>query len=67
MRIEIDSERCQGHLRCMGVADDLVDCDDLGYAHLIDPAGVISPAREAVAALAVTNCPERAIRIVTDH
>lgn len=64
MRIEIDPERCQGHLRCMGLADDLFDADDLGYA-VVAGDGSVPPDRVGAAELAVTNCPEHAIRIVT--
>ncbi|MGH9060401.1 MAG: ferredoxin, partial [Acidimicrobiales bacterium] len=31
MRVQIDSQRCQGHGRCYSLAPDVYDCDDEGY------------------------------------
>lgn len=65
MRVQVDSEKCQGHNRCYALAPELFDVDDLGQSvvrgdgqvpdHLIDKAH-----------LAVANCPEYAITIADD-
>lgn len=62
MRIEIDSEKCQGHNRCYALAPDWIDVDDLGMAVVIGD-GTIGPEHEAKARLLVANCPEYAISV----
>jgi ferredoxin len=63
MRVQIDSEKCQGHNRCYALAPELFDVDDYGQALVRDdgevPADLVDKAR-----LAVANCPEFAISIV---
>ncbi|HVV36415.1 MAG TPA: ferredoxin [Acidimicrobiales bacterium] len=60
MRVWVDPERCQGHCRCVAVAEDLFAADDLGYAHAIGD-GSVAPEQAARAQLAVNNCPEYAV------
>ena len=60
-RLEVDRERCQGHLRCCTLAPDLFEPDELGYAivtneHLADDA--VERAR-----IAAAGCPEAAIKL----
>lgn len=62
MRVIIDPEICQGHLRCYAIAPDLFEIDELGHG--------VSPGRELTdgpeverAQAAVDTCPERAIRM----
>ena len=62
MRVRIDSDRCEGHNRCVAVAPELFDSDDYGYAFVIGD-GDVSAAAEEKARLAVANCPERAVSI----
>ena len=62
MRIRVDAEKCQGHNQCAAVPPDLVDVDDLGYAHERGD-GTVAPDREHAARLAVANCPEHAISL----
>lgn len=66
VRVHVDPATCQGHNRCVITVPDLVEVDDLGFAHEIGdgsvPAGRISAAR-----LAVNNCPERAISLIGDE
>lgn len=62
MRVIIDSEKCQGHNRCYALAPELFDVDDYGQAIAMND-GVVPPALEAKARLAVANCPEFAISI----
>jgi ferredoxin len=64
MRVVIDSEVCQGHLRCLDKAPELFDADDQG--HGVAPDRELELESEIDAArLAVLGCPERAIRIET--
>ena len=62
MKVRVDAEKCQGHNRCMTVAGELFDVDELGYAHEKND-GVVPPELEEKARLAVDNCPEVAITI----
>ena len=62
MRIQVDSEKCQGHNRCYALAPELFDVDDYGNAVVIGD-GNVSPDLEEKARLAVANCPEFAITI----
>jgi len=64
MRVEVDSEKCQGHNRCFALAGELFELDELGYATATDD-GKVPSELEDKARLAIENCPERAIEIVT--
>ena len=63
MKIELDTERCVGHLRCQVTAPDMFDADELGNAVLLLTDGEVPAGREAAARLAVNNCPEHAISV----
>lgn len=65
IHVRVDGDKCQGHNRCLQVAAELFDVDDLGYAHELND-GVLSPELEEKARLAVKNCPERAIRLTKE-
>ena len=62
MRVNVDSDLCQGHNRCYELAPELFDVDDYGSAHEVGdgevPPELVDKARRAVAA-----CPEHAITI----
>jgi ferredoxin len=60
MRVQIDSEKCQGHNRCYALAPELFDVDDYGSA-LVRDDGEVPPSLEDKARLAIANCPEFAI------
>ncbi len=62
-RIQVDSERCQGHNRCYAIAPELVEIDDYGNSRAKGD-GSVPPALEEKARLAVKNCPEHAVRMV---
>lgn len=62
LRVRVDRERCQGHTRCYAVAPELFELDDLGNAHEVGD-GLVPPALELKARLAVANCPEEAVSI----
>ncbi len=68
MRVTIDMDKCQGHGRCYGVAPDLFDSDDEGYAVLLGATadGTVPSGQEAAAQLAADNCPEYAIEVHAD-
>jgi len=62
IRLIVDSEKCQGHNRCRLLAPDLIDLDDLGFAH-VKGDGFVAPEQAEKARLAVRNCPEYALRL----
>jgi len=62
MRVIIDADICQGHLRCYTVAPDLFGADDIGHGIAPDRDFEEGPELERARA-AVAGCPERAIRI----
>lgn len=63
MRLQIDSERCQGHGRCYDLVPGLFGDDDEGFGTVLGD-GTVSPGDERDARLAVANCPERAIDLL---
>jgi ferredoxin len=65
VKIQIDSEVCQGHGRCYDLAPSLFGDDDEGYGKVLR-AGVVPPGEEQNARLAVANCPERAIELIEE-
>ena len=62
MKIHVDPDMCQGHNRCIVLAEELFEVDDLGYAKELND-GVVPKELEEKARLAVENCPEIAISI----
>jgi ferredoxin len=62
MKVQINSERCQGHGRCYDLAPGLFGDDDEGYGRVLGD-GVVPPGREREAHLAAANCPEHAIDV----
>ena len=65
MKVQIDSERCQGHGRCYDLAPGLFSEDDEGYGTILGD-GVVPPGEESNARLAVLNCPEHAIELIEE-
>lgn len=59
MRVRIDEERCQGHLRCVGIAPDLFEVDDAGHAFAQQEA--VPAELEDAARVAADSCPELAV------
>ncbi|MFN6121379.1 MAG: ferredoxin [Actinomycetes bacterium] len=66
MRIQIDSEKCQGHNRCYALAPQLFDVDDYGAALVLND-GIVPAGLEDTARLAIANCPEYAISEVASE
>ena len=65
MRVQIDSERCQGHGRCYDLAPRLFGDDDEGYGQ-VRSDGAVPPGAERDARLAALNCPERAVELLEE-
>jgi ferredoxin len=65
VKVQISSERCQGHGRCYDLAPELFDDDDEGYGRVLGD-GIVPPAHERAARLAESNCPERAIELLEE-
>jgi ferredoxin len=65
VKLQIDSDRCQGHGRCYDLAPDLFGADDEGYG-LVLGDGLVSPEREQEARLAAANCPESAVTVLEE-
>jgi ferredoxin len=63
VKVQISSERCQGHGRCYDLVPDLFGEDDQGYSRLLGD-GTVPPGKEREARLAESNCPERAIEVL---
>ena len=62
MKVQISSERCQGHGRCYDLAPGLFGDDEEGYGQVLGD-GIVPPGHEDQARRAVANCPERAIEV----
>jgi ferredoxin len=65
VKVQISSERCQGHGRCYDLVPDLFGEDDEGYSRLLGD-GTVPPGKEREARLAESNCPERAIEVLEE-
>ena len=65
MKVQINSECCQGHGRCYDLAPALFGDDDEGYGQVLGD-GVVPPGKDHLARLAVSNCPEHAIELLED-
>jgi ferredoxin len=65
VKVQIDSERCQGHGRCYDLVPSLFGEDDEGYGQVLGD-GTVPPGHEREARLAVANCPERAIELLEE-
>jgi ferredoxin len=65
VKVQIDSDRCQGHGRCYDLAPDLFGADDEGYGQVLGDR-LVSPDREQEARLAAANCPESAVTVLEE-
>jgi ferredoxin len=65
MKVQINSQLCQGHGRCYDLAPGLFGDDDEGYGQVLGD-GIVPAAEEHDARLAVANCPERAIELIEE-
>ncbi len=62
MKVHVDPQRCQGHLRCVFAVPEVFDEDEQGHSVVIDP-DVPAELEERVRR-AADNCPELAIDVV---
>ena len=62
MRVQINSERCQGHGRCYDLAPGLFGDDEEGYGMVLGD-GTVPPGQESDARRAALNCPEHAVEV----
>ncbi|HXW44277.1 MAG TPA: ferredoxin [Streptosporangiaceae bacterium] len=65
MKVQINSDLCQGHGRCYDLAPDLFGDDDEGYGKVLGD-GTVPEDKEQDARRAVANCPEHAIELVEE-
>lgn len=62
MKVQVDSERCQGHTLCAMRAPGTFDLDEVdGHSIVIDED--VPPEQEQAVAEAVRSCPEQAISL----
>jgi ferredoxin len=62
VKVQIDSECCQGHGRCYDIAPGLFGEDVEGYGRVLGD-GLVPAGEEREARLAAANCPERAVTL----
>jgi ferredoxin len=65
VKLQINSQICQGHGRCYDLAPDLFGDDDEGFGQVLGD-GIVPPDSEREARLAVANCPEQAIELLEE-
>jgi ferredoxin len=65
VKVQIRSERCQGHGRCYDLVPGLFGEDEEGYAKILGD-GAVPSGEESEARLAAANCPERAIDLLQE-
>lgn len=64
MRVIIDEELCTGHGRCYSLCADVFDSDEVGHGVVLVDLVEGDLLRSAESAM--SNCPERAIRLVDE-
>ena len=62
MKVRVDPERCQGHVRCVNGVPEVFQEDEQGHAVVLDPD--VSGELEERVRRAARNCPELAIKVV---
>jgi ferredoxin len=65
VKVQINSERCQGHGRCYDLAPGLFGDDDEGYGQVLGD-GTVRPGQTRDARLAELNCPEHAVELLEE-
>jgi ferredoxin len=61
LRLYIEKDVCQGHLRCYVLSPQLFDTDEQGHGFVIAPE--VPTNLEGLAQRSVRECPEGAIKI----
>jgi ferredoxin len=64
MKIRVDPDKCQGHARCYSLAPELFEVDDYGQSTVI--VDEVPAELEDKARLAIANCPEYAIEVISE-
>jgi ferredoxin len=64
VKLRVDPDKCQGHARCYALAPEIFDVDDYGQSSVV--VDEVPTELEAKARLAVANCPEYAIEIISE-
>jgi ferredoxin len=64
VKIRVDHDKCQGHSRCFGISPELFEVDEYGQSTVI--VDEVPEELEEKARLAVANCPEYAIEVVSE-
>lgn len=64
MKVQLDTERCQGHGQCVMTAPTVFTFDDQGFAVLEN--GEVAEEHHDAVRTAIQRCPERAISELTD-
>jgi ferredoxin len=62
MRVQLDTQACQGHGRCYTFAPAVFDADEVGHCVVVTEE--VPPEHESAARLGVENCPEHALTVV---
>lgn len=62
MKVQVDSERCQGHTLCAMRAPEVFELDDVD-GHSSPVVEEVPPSQEARVREAARSCPERAITL----
>jgi ferredoxin len=65
VKVQINTDLCQGHGRCYDLAPGLFGGDDEGYGKVLGD-GTVPPGKEREARLAALNCPEHAIDLLEE-
>jgi ferredoxin len=63
VKLQIDTDLCQGHGRCYDLAPGLFGEDEEGYGKVLGD-GVVPPGKQPEARRVELNCPEHAIRLI---
>ncbi len=63
MKVEVDTQRCQGHARCLTIASEIFDFDEEADRAVARPPSELTGIPAARALAAVQACPEQAISI----
>jgi ferredoxin len=65
VKVQINSDQCQGHGRCYDLVPDLFGEDAEGYGRVLGE-GTVPPDQEQDGRLAVANCPEYAVQLAEE-
>jgi ferredoxin len=63
VKVFVDRDRCQGHLRCYALVPEVFEPDELGHAFTSEAGNEVPPDLESKVRQSVGNCPEQAIRL----